>query len=650
MTEGTGRNEPCPCGSGKKYKKCCGANEAVSITHVIENEMDDLQKKLLHFALNFYEEELLKGFDEYQEYFDIEEDEREFYEFVYTIWYALFNTLEDGKTILEHFISSEVGKIKRPKMKHILQSWVEARAIAGEIIHVENNSLVVEDGFSSEKFEAIVPNTQRSFAIGSFFIGFLLPYGQKYVFFPGPFDLPELPMVHGIDYIKQKSLIAAIQSPQEFLTEFFMEIMKDLTTLGGMVDIESMEWEKPIYKEVAELLKRNLESLGEMPSTADLGIILWFKFCKKKQKNIRKPNLYAASMHYLLSLFNHMVSPLTQKETAKLYGVSVGSLSSTYAELDDELEEDIRKIIEMSYEEENQNRLSAMPFNSLQGPMPTEQAMQQALAEIQDGNFETIDEINDYLNKKLLNPAPKKDPKTNKGRAQQCVYDAMEATGYRRVELAQEALTLDPNCVDAYVILADNADSDEEAMMLSKKGMEIGEKEFGKAFFKANKGHFWGLLETRPYMRAKAAYADAVHQLGYTMAAIRQYEQLLELNPNDNQGIRYILFGAYLEEGKLEAAERLLKKYEESTAVMLYNKLLLELYKNGFSANAVKLLKEAKKANPYVIPFLSGKKKIPMYRPQEYQLGDESEAILYADDHFQLWNKIEGLEKWLKKH
>jgi len=25
-TPKTGRNEPCPCGSGKKYKKCCGAN------------------------------------------------------------------------------------------------------------------------------------------------------------------------------------------------------------------------------------------------------------------------------------------------------------------------------------------------------------------------------------------------------------------------------------------------------------------------------------------------------------------------------------------------------------------------------------------------------------------------------------------------
>jgi preprotein translocase subunit SecA len=24
VEEKTGRNEPCPCGSGKKYKKCCG--------------------------------------------------------------------------------------------------------------------------------------------------------------------------------------------------------------------------------------------------------------------------------------------------------------------------------------------------------------------------------------------------------------------------------------------------------------------------------------------------------------------------------------------------------------------------------------------------------------------------------------------------
>ena len=649
MTEAIGRNEPCPCGSGKKYKKCCGAKEAVSITHVIESEIDELQKKLLHFALNHFEEEIFNGFEEYQDYFDIEEDERQFYEFVYTIWFSLFHSLEDGETILEHFITAEVGKIKRPKLKQILQSWTEARTIAGEIIHVESNSLIVADGFSAEKYEVILINKQKPFQAGSFFIGFLLPFDQKYVFFPAPFDLPELPLVQGIDYIKQKSLIAGNQSPQEFLTEFFMEIMKDLTMVGGMVDIDSMDWQKPIFKEVAELLKRNLESQGEMPSTVDIGIILWFKFCEKKQKNIRKPNLYAASMHYLLTLFNHMVSPLTQKETAKLYGVSVGSLSSTYAELDDELEEDIRTIIEISYEE-SENQVASMPFNSLQGPMPTEQAMQEVLAEIQGGNFESVDEINEFLNKKLLNPTPKKAPKTNKERAQQLIYEAMEVQGAKRYKLAEEALTLDPNCVDAYVILAENASTPEEAMVLSKKGMEIGQKELGKDFFKENIGHFWMMLETRPYMRAKANYAETLYELELETVAIKEYEELLELNPNDNQGIRYRMFPVYLETGNVVKAEKLLKQYEETTAHGLYNQLLLELYKNGFSAKAVKLLKDAKKENRFVVPYLIGKKHIPMYLPDHYGTGDENEAIIYADEHLHLWDKIEGFQEWLKKH
>jgi uncharacterized protein YecA (UPF0149 family) len=26
VTADVGRNDPCPCGSGKKYKKCCGVN------------------------------------------------------------------------------------------------------------------------------------------------------------------------------------------------------------------------------------------------------------------------------------------------------------------------------------------------------------------------------------------------------------------------------------------------------------------------------------------------------------------------------------------------------------------------------------------------------------------------------------------------
>ena len=33
-----GRNDPCPCGSGKKYKKCCGSDGEHAESAEVENE------------------------------------------------------------------------------------------------------------------------------------------------------------------------------------------------------------------------------------------------------------------------------------------------------------------------------------------------------------------------------------------------------------------------------------------------------------------------------------------------------------------------------------------------------------------------------------------------------------------------------------
>ncbi len=40
--------------------------------------------------------------------------------------------------------------------------------------------------------------------------------------------------------------------------------------------------------------------------------------------------------------------------------------------------------------------------------MATERFMQEAMAELQEQNFESIDEINEFMNKRLNTPAPKK--------------------------------------------------------------------------------------------------------------------------------------------------------------------------------------------------------------------------------------------------
>ena len=55
------------------------------------------------------------------------------------------------------------------------------------------------------------------------------------------------------------------------------------------------------------------------------------------------------------------------------------------------------------------------------------------------------------------------------------------------------------------------------------------------------KGDFWSFIETRPYMRAKAQLTDELWAAGFAEESIKHYKDMIELNPNNNQGVRYIL-------------------------------------------------------------------------------------------------------------
>ena len=132
-------------------------------------------------------------------------------------------------------------------------------------------------------------------------------------------------------------------------------------------------------------------------------------------------------------------------------------------------------------------------------------------------------------------------------KAQDVMYEAWERTTSRsRTALARKALGISPLCADAYVLLAEEARSLEEARDLYAKGVEAGELALGPRGFNEYAGHFWGFLETRPYMRARAGLASTLLQLGDIDGALVHYRDMLGLNPNDNQGIRYVLAGCLL--------------------------------------------------------------------------------------------------------
>ncbi|CAH2716860.1 hypothetical protein BACCIP111895_04048 [Neobacillus rhizosphaerae] len=635
------RNDLCPCGSGKKYKKCCGVSEAISITQIIENEIDELQKQILQFAYFHFGNEIQEDFEDLEEFIDIEhEQEREFYELIHAIWFTLFEELDDGERIIEKYIVAEAGKIKRPKLRQILQLWTDARVIAGKVIRAENNKLTVEDGLTSEQIDTIVANVTVTIEEGSFFIGIMVPYEQNYLFFPSPFDLPDLKPEHAFSYIKDSSLDADYETPQEYLTDFFMEVLSELPMVGGLLEIEEMDWPEPIYKEVADIVKAKLQS--ELPPPiVDTGIILWFNFCEKKKKRIQNPNLYAAALHYLLSTIVPLGEMVTQKDLALAYGVSSGGVSSIVSEMESVLSQEIAELIGLFYVVDDASSIppfekaAVIEFPNKRGPVEVKAVKKQTLS-----GPKAVKNNDKKVSQKIS--------RHDEDQAQNIIFETLQTQGPKRYKLAQEALSLNPNCVDAYVILAENESSLEDAVLLYEKGMHIGEQALGKAFFEENKGYFWGLFETRPFMRAKFQYAESLYLLGKINEATQQYEELLELNPMDNQGVRDTLVVAYIDRGEYKKARNLMQQYDEESTQVSYNKLLLELHENGFTAKAAMMLKAAKKENKYVLPYLTGKKRLPVNPPDYYSMGDENEAIVYADRHLHLWRKIEGLGEWLK--
>lgn len=242
---------------------------------------------------------------------------------------------------------------------------------------------------------------------------------------------------------------------------------------------------------------------------------------------------------------------------------------------------------------------------------------------------------------------------TELDRAQELMYDAWEAgTSKRRIALALKALKISPRCADAYALLAEHSEpGSDEKLRLYRAGVEAGEQALGKRAFSEDVGHFWGLLETRPYMRARQGLAQTLWQRGAREDALEHYRGMLRLNPNDNQGIRYLLLACYLELESMSELEALLRKYrEDGAAAWTYTAALAAFRREGDAATSRKLLTEGFRSNRHVPAYLLGERRLPEALPDYISWGGEDEAAYYAVDFAEGWRKVPGVLDWLARH
>ena len=188
-----------------------------------------------------------------------------------------------------------------------------------------------------------------------------------------------------------------------------------------------------------------------------------------------------------------------------------------------------------------------------------------------------------------------------------------------------------------------------EARDLYTRGLKAGELALGADAFKEYTGHFWGFLETRPYMRARHGLALTLLGMGEEDAAIEHFRAMLELNPNDNQGIRYLLLGSLLRREETEALTTLLASYaDEWSPYWLYTRALIA-YREGRATEpaTLKLLGEARSANNHVPAILAGTEP-PVHPTGGYiTAGGPDEATDYVRECGAAWKKTPGAIDWL---
>jgi len=277
-----------------------------------------------------------------------------------------------------------------------------------------------------------------------------------------------------------------------------------------------------------------------------------------------------------------------------------------------------------------------------------EQQMQAITRLLEGHDFASLDEANAFIQQLAGGQPLAAPPATPLEEAQELVYQALETTGPRRGQLARRALERSPGCADAYVLLAEDAGDPQEALRLYEHGVRAGERALGRDAFQDDVGHFWGILETRPYMRARQGLAAALWHLGEREAALGHLRDLLRLNPGDNQGLRYTLATWLFAVGDDAALEHLLQAYpDEGSATWAYTRALAAFRRRGAGGPADAALREALTTNSFVPAYLLGLKKLPRQLPAYIGFGDEDEAVAYIAEAAEAWLASPQALAWL---
>jgi tetratricopeptide (TPR) repeat protein len=266
--------------------------------------------------------------------------------------------------------------------------------------------------------------------------------------------------------------------------------------------------------------------------------------------------------------------------------------------------------------------------------------------------FNSEAEVREFLEKYLGDEIPSMPARelSPQEKAQDLVAEAYELDYVEARMNVALALSLDPDCIEAYEILGSMENAAQIGVIFFEKGISIGRRIFGGKYLQENKGLFWDFHETRPFMRCLKNYADCLYAMGKVKECVAILEEMIQLNPNDNQGARDPLLLYLVQLGENKKFLKYAKMFDDDAMSFgLFTRALFAFKTEGETENVNKKLAEALAQNKFVAKLLlSTKAKFRV--PDSYGFGDKSEAEYYAVFAYKIWAETPGAREWLKKH
>lgn len=316
------RNEACPCGSGKKYKRCCGAFAPTNVRmHTIEAQLDELHRDFIEFAIKNYEKHIQQKLQQFKTIQD--KDLSSVYHTGLMIWLLLNVHIFHNQTVFSLF-SKQIGKNYYPLAKKIFEKWQYQTPFVYEVIKMnrKNRRLKVRALLTGETY--VVPfNEKEEFHEGRLIVGTIVPYGSLHNFF---FQIIKL---HDLDKEEVLPLITKYADGDRF-GQNTPDFLYELFRLGVEEEIDEST---TLRKKVTQLFTDRMEKQGIDEEVISKGISIWNHYYHKENPANTKTESLTAALEYYVQKSYLNNSKLTQSQLAKEYCISPSSVSTNYRKL-----------------------------------------------------------------------------------------------------------------------------------------------------------------------------------------------------------------------------------------------------------------------------------------------------------------------------